>query len=61
MTSLSRHIHDDVIENATKYGKYGNSITFHLHIVEKWLTTHFICITQTQSENDDSAPNLAIF
>ena len=36
-------------------------ITFDLHIVESWLTPHFICITDTQSENVDWVQNLAIF
>ena len=36
-------------------------ITFDLQIVVKWLTPHFICIAETQSENDDWAPNLSIF
>ena len=37
------------------------TITFDLQIVEKWLTPHFICIAEAQSENDDWAPNLANF
>ena len=36
-------------------------ITFDLRIVEKWLTTHFICIASAQRENDVWAPNLANF
>ena len=37
------------------------TITFDLQIVEKWLTPHFICIAEAQSENDDWEPNLANF
>ena len=37
------------------------SITFDLQIVEKWLTPHFICITEAQLENNVWAPNLANF
>ena len=37
------------------------TIIFDLQIVEKWLTSHFICITETKSKNDDWAPDLAIF